>query len=81
MKAFYQFIEEAATKRCKVGYYYCFTDKKCKKIPGGYHVGRGGYLEKDNVEMIDDGTKAIFDGPFTLPILRRNEAMYLVNFK
>ena len=50
MKPFYQFIEEAATKRCKVGYYYCFTDKKCKKIPGGYHVGRGGYLEKDNDE-------------------------------
>ena len=34
-----------------------------------------GYLEKDRIEMIDDGTKAIFDGPFTLTILRRNEAM------
>ena len=55
MKAFYQFIEEAAAKRCKVGYYYCFTDKKCKKIPGGYHVGRGGYLEKDNDERHQNG--------------------------
>lgn len=54
MKAFYQFIEEAAAKRCKVGYYYCFTDKKCKKIPGGYHVGRGGYLEKDNDNDSED---------------------------
>ena len=48
MKSFDRFIEEAATKRCPVGSYYCFTDKKCKKMPRGYHVGRGGYLEKDN---------------------------------
>ena len=34
-------------KNCKSGYYYCFTDKKCKKIPGGYHIGGRGYLEKD----------------------------------
>ena len=36
------------TNKCKPGYYYCFTDKKCKKIPMGYYVGRGGYLSKDN---------------------------------
>ena len=59
MKAFHQFIEEAATKRCKSGYYYCFTDKKCKKMPRGYHVGRGGYLEKDNDE---DNTKGHSNG-------------------
>ena len=40
-------VEEEA-KRCKVGYYYCYTDKKCKKIPMGYYVGRGGYLSKDD---------------------------------
>jgi len=34
-------------KTCKSGYYYCTDDKKCKPIPGGYHIGRGGYLEKD----------------------------------
>ena len=28
--------------------------KKCKKIPGGYHVGRGGYLEKDNDNDSED---------------------------
>ncbi|BCV08366.1 MAG: hypothetical protein CM15mL5_1310 [uncultured marine virus] len=44
MKEFDKFIEEAA-KRCPAGQYYCFTDKKCKKIPMGYHVGRRGYLE------------------------------------
>ena len=38
------------------------------------------YLKKDNIEMIDDGTKAIFDGPFTLPILRRNEAMIKIKW-
>ena len=48
MKSFDRFIEEAATKRCPPGKYYCFDDKKCKKMPRGYHVGRGGYLEKDN---------------------------------
>ena len=60
MKAFYQFIEEAAAKRCPAGYYYCFTDKKCKKIPGGYHVGRGGYLEKDDNDSPKRGFKWIF---------------------
>ena len=54
MKSFDRFIEEAATKRCPAGEYYCFTDKKCKKMPRGYHVGRGGYLEKDNDKDSED---------------------------
>ena len=59
MKSFDRFIEEAATKRCPPGEYYCFDDKKCKKMPRGYHVGRGGYLEKDNDNNSEDsnGTK------------------------
>jgi len=40
-------------KSCKAGYYYCFTDKKCKKIPLGWHVGRGGYLSKDDEDDSD----------------------------
>ena len=44
MKDFNKFIEEAAAKRCPPGKYYCFDEKKCKKIPNGYHIGRGGYL-------------------------------------
>ena len=37
-------------KKCKSGYYYCQTDKKCKPIPKGYRIGYGGYLrnEKDD---------------------------------
>jgi hypothetical protein len=37
-------------KKCKSGYYYCYTDKKCKPIPTGYRIGFGGYLrpEKKN---------------------------------
>ena len=35
-------------KKCKQGYYYCYTDKKCKRIPLGYHIGTRGYLAKDN---------------------------------
>ena len=37
-------------------------------------------LEKDNIVMIDNGTKATFNGPFTLPILRRNEAMIKIKW-
>ena len=53
MKEFDRFIEEAASKRCPAGQYYCFTDKKCKKIPMGYHVGRRGYLENDKDDDTD----------------------------
>ena len=52
MKNFDKFIEEASAKRCPKGQYWCYTDKKCKKIPGGYHIGRGGYLDQD-----EDGKK------------------------
>ena len=58
MKEFDKFIEEAASKRCPAGQYYCFTDKKCKKIPMGYHIGRRGYLEHDK----DDDTNGKKNG-------------------
>ena len=58
MKEFDKFIEEAASKRCPAGQYYCFTDKKCKKIPVGYHIGRRGYLEHDK----DDDTNGKKNG-------------------
>jgi len=50
MKEFNNFIEEAAAKRCPSGQYWCYNDKKCKKIPLGYHIGRRGYLENDEDE-------------------------------
>ena len=34
----------------------------------------------DNIETLDDGIKAIFNGPFTLPIMRRNEVMMKINY-
>jgi len=39
-------------KKCKTGYYYCYTEKKCKPIPKGYRIGYGGYLrhEKEDDE-------------------------------
>ena len=37
-------------KKCKQGYYYCYTDKKCKRIPLGYRVASSGYLRKENGE-------------------------------
>ena len=48
MKTYQQFIE--SNKTCPKGEYYCHTDKKCKKIPSGWHVGRRGYIEKDEDE-------------------------------
>ena len=49
MKNFKSFINEASeSKKCPDGQYYCFTDKKCKKIPTGYRVGYGGRLAPDN---------------------------------
>ena len=45
MKTFKNFISEA--KKCPEGKYYCYNDKKCKKIPTGYRIGYGGYLKSD----------------------------------
>ena len=48
----HEIIEDEA-KKCPDGKYWCYTDKKCKTIPRGWHVGRGGYIEKDE----DDDSK------------------------
>jgi hypothetical protein len=54
MKSFQNFIDEG--KKCPEGKYYCFTDKKCKRIPTGYRVGYGGRLAPDNrSDSGDDG--------------------------
>jgi hypothetical protein len=44
-------------KKCKQGYYYCYKDKKCKRIPTGYRVGLGGWLRKENGEEQKDTKK------------------------
>ena len=38
-------------------------------------------LNKDRIVTIGDPMMATYNGPFTLPFMRRNEAMYLVNWK
>ena len=56
MKNFSQFIGEAKeAKKCPDGQYWCFDDKKCKKIPRGYHVGRSGYLAHDHDDSKKNG--------------------------
>ena len=55
MKSFQNFIDEG--KKCPEGKYYCFTDKKCKKIPTGYRVGYGGRLAPDNRSDSGDDSK------------------------
>ena len=44
-------------KKCKQGYYYCYKDKKCKKIPLGYRIGLGGWLRKEKEEETEEGKK------------------------
>ena len=44
-------------KSCKKGYYYCYTDEKCKKIPRGYMIGIGGYLRKEKSDDSDEESK------------------------
>ena len=38
-------------------------------------------LIEDKIEIIGPAIKATYNGPFTLPILRRNEAMFRVDWK
>ena len=51
--SFHNFVEE--TKQCPPGKYYCHDMKKCKPIPRGYHVGRGGWLKPDPDEENKNG--------------------------
>ena len=43
-KQFSRFMGEAKDHKCPPGEYWCYTDKKCKKIPSGYHIGARGYI-------------------------------------
>ena len=38
-------------------------------------------LKKNNISILSSAIKASYNSPFTLPMLRRNEAMYKINFK
>ena len=59
-------IEEAhMNKTCGKGEYYCYTDKKCKKIPKGSHMNSKGRLVPDNDDgddQEDGGDQAIDPG-------------------
>ena len=41
------------------GKYYCFDDKKCKKIPRGYHIGARGYLARDTKDDDNETRKMV----------------------
>jgi len=46
-------------KKCPPGKYYCFTDKKCKKIPRGYRIGARGYLARDTKDDDNETKKMV----------------------
>ena len=49
---------EEGHKSCKSGYYYCYTDKKCKPIPKGFKVvGPAGMLRKENGHTQDEDSE------------------------
>ncbi len=43
-------------KKCPPGKYYCFDDKKCKKIPRGYHIGARGQRKMVTEVLTEMGT-------------------------
>lgn len=45
-------------KSCKKGYYYCFTDKECKKIPKGWHLMSSGQIMRDKDHEEDGEDKS-----------------------
>ena len=46
--------EESESKKCKPGYYYCFTNKECKPIPSGFMIDPAGMLAKENGHTVDE---------------------------
>ena len=40
-----------------------------------------GKLKKDDISILSQPIKATYDGPFTLPMNRRNEVMFEINVK
>jgi len=75
--------DELSLKTIEQGYYAVMkysgriTDKNFDK----YKRILKDSLIKDNIKILSSAIKATYNGPFTLPFLRRNEVMFLVIWK
>jgi len=49
--------ESKESKECGKGKYWCMIDKKCKKIPKGWHVMKSGYLMKNKEHEEEEENK------------------------
>jgi hypothetical protein len=65
------------------GYYAAirFSGRSTEKNFNKYSEILRKELERDNVLIIGPAIKATYNGPFTLPRFRRNESMFLVDWK
>ena len=64
--------------------FYAVIKYKGRLTDKNFHLSKNilkNSLFKDNIEILSSAIRATYNGPFTLPFLRRNEVMFHVSWK